>query len=74
MTAADVPAVAALHVATFETHTATNSGGPTYTLREYQWRKAFAEHDGSWFGVVIDSGRFPRGLRMARPAGIGGAM
>jgi L-amino acid N-acyltransferase YncA len=53
MTAADVPAVAALHVATFnETHTVRNDG-PSYALREYQWRKAFAEDDGTWFGVVI---------------------
>lgn len=54
MTVADVPAVAALHVATFnETHT-VNNDGPLYALREYQWRKAFAEDDGSWFGVVIE--------------------
>jgi L-amino acid N-acyltransferase YncA len=54
MTPADVAAVAALHVATFnETHTVRNDG-PSYALREYQWSKAFAEDDGSWFGVVIE--------------------
>ena len=51
MTRNDVPAVAALHVATFnETHT-LNDDGPTYELRESQWRKAFEE--SSWFGIVI---------------------
>ena len=55
MTAADVPAVAALHVATFnETHTVHNDG-PSLALRESQWSKAFAENDGSWFGVVIEA-------------------
>jgi GNAT superfamily N-acetyltransferase len=55
MTAADVPAVATLHVATFnETHT-RNNNGPSYTLREQQWRNAFANHDGTWFGVVIEA-------------------
>ena len=54
MTAADVPAVAALHVATFnETHTVANNG-PSYALREQQWRSAFENHDGTWFGVVIE--------------------
>jgi GNAT superfamily N-acetyltransferase len=54
MIAEDVPAVAALHVATFnETHT-RNNDGPSYALRESQWRAAFANSDGSWFGVVIE--------------------
>ena len=57
MTRADVSAVAALHVATFnETHT-VNNDGPSYELRESQWRKAFTESDGSWFGVVIENER-----------------
>jgi GNAT superfamily N-acetyltransferase len=55
MTRADVPAVAALHVATFnETHTVHNDG-PGYELRESQWRKAFTEEAGTWFGVVIEN-------------------
>jgi L-amino acid N-acyltransferase YncA len=55
MTAADVPAVAALHVATFnETHT-VNNNGPSFALREQQWRSAFENHDGTWFGVVIEA-------------------
>ena len=56
MTAADVPAVAALHVATFiETHGGARP--PSYTLREQQWRAAFAEADGRWFGVVVENER-----------------
>jgi ribosomal protein S18 acetylase RimI-like enzyme len=54
MTSADVPAVAALHVATFnETHT-LNNDGPTYELRESQWRAFFQAPDRHWFGLVIE--------------------
>jgi len=56
MTAADAPAVAALHVAAFnETHT-LNNDGPGYELRERQWREAFLRPAGSWFGIVVESG------------------
>src|SRR5688500_13816505 len=67
MTIADVPAVAALHVATFnETHTLFNDG-PSYALRESQWRAAFAD-EGSWFGVVIeDEGGRLVGFAKGRP-------
>ena len=55
MTRDDVPAVAALHVATFnETHT-VNNDGQSYELREHQSRSAFKESDGSLFGVVIEN-------------------
>ena len=55
MTEADVQAVAALHVATFnETHT-LNNNGPSYALRESQWRAAFQEPADSWFGIVIEN-------------------
>jgi GNAT superfamily N-acetyltransferase len=41
--------------ATFnETHT-VNNDGPTYELREHQWRSAFAKDDGSWFSIVIEN-------------------
>src|SRR5213078_2642445 len=51
----DVPAVAALHVATFnETHT-TNNDGPGYALRENQWRAVFEGSDKNWFGIVIEN-------------------
>jgi GNAT superfamily N-acetyltransferase len=57
MTSGDVPAVAALHVTTFnETHT-LNNDGPSYELRESQWRRAFLESGGSWFGIVIENER-----------------
>ena len=51
----DVPAIAALHVQTFnETHRGGLPGGPTYELRESQWRHAFTRVDGSWFRFVIE--------------------
>ena len=50
-TAADVPALADLHVRTFnETH----GPGPTYEIRERQWREAFQSADGSWFCFVVE--------------------
>jgi hypothetical protein len=50
-TAADVPALAHLHVATFiETH---GGRGPTYQTREWQWREAFAQADRNWFCYLI---------------------
>jgi ribosomal protein S18 acetylase RimI-like enzyme len=49
--AADVPALADLHVRTFnETH----GPGPTYAVRERQWRDAFQGADGSWFCIVVE--------------------
>jgi len=51
----DVPALARLHVQTFnETHRGGRSGGPSYELRERQWREAFAVKDGSWFCFVVE--------------------
>jgi ribosomal protein S18 acetylase RimI-like enzyme len=51
----DVPALARLHVRTFdETHRGGRSGGPSYELRERQWREAFAVRDGSWFCFVVE--------------------
>jgi GNAT superfamily N-acetyltransferase len=52
---ADVPALARLHVQTFnEAHRGGRGGGPSYELRERQWRDAFAAHDGSWFCFVVE--------------------
>src|SRR5262245_31227419 len=52
----DVPALARLHVQTFnETHRGGRSGGPSYELRERQWREAFAVRDQSWFGFVVEN-------------------
>src|SRR5215472_7913730 len=54
----DIPALAELHVKTFnETHRAGNPGGPSYELRERQWREAFERQDGSWFCYVIEDDR-----------------
>jgi len=51
----DVPALASLHVRTFnETHRGGRSGGPSYELRERQWREAFKVTDGSWFCFVVE--------------------
>jgi L-amino acid N-acyltransferase YncA len=53
-TAADVPALARLHVTTFnETHAPVLQNGPTYAVREYQWRQAFQSADGSCFCFVL---------------------
>ena len=54
-TAQDVPALAQLHVTTFnETHCGPFSHGPTYEVREWQWREMFAKANGSWFCFVIE--------------------
>jgi len=51
----DVPALAKLHVQTFnETHRGGRSGGPSYELRERQWREAFMVTDGTWFCFVVE--------------------
>jgi ribosomal protein S18 acetylase RimI-like enzyme len=72
-TSADVPALARLHVTTFnETHAPVLRNGPSYEVREYQWRQAFQSADGSWFCFVIE-GRsdeligFAKGQRYAHP-------
>jgi GNAT superfamily N-acetyltransferase len=55
-TAADIGALARLHVTTWnDTHLAPfEKGGPTYEIRESQWREAFKVTDGSWFCFVIE--------------------
>ena len=51
----DVPALARLHVQTFnETHRGGRDGGPSFELREHQWREAFRVEDGSWFCFVVE--------------------
>ena len=75
---ADIPALAHLHVATWNaTHRGGRSGGPSYELRERQWRDAFSQSDGSWFCLVIERADgalvgFAKGSRYAsaRSAGI----
>ena len=54
-TSEDISALARLHVQTFnETHRGGCDGGPSYELRERQWRDAFAITDGSWFCFVVE--------------------
>jgi hypothetical protein len=56
-TSANVPALARLHVTTFnETHAPVLMNGPTYEVRAFQWRTAFQSADGMWFCFVIDDG------------------
>ena len=65
----DVPALARLHVRTFnETHSPGAGKGPSYELREQQWRQVFAKSDGSWFCYVVvdkvgDLVGFAKGMR-----------
>ena len=51
----DIPALAHLHVATFE-ETHGRLGAPAYELRERQWRAAF-DGDASWFCYVAEDAR-----------------
>jgi ribosomal protein S18 acetylase RimI-like enzyme len=51
----DVPALARLHVLTFnETHRGGRSDGPSFAIRERQWREAFDLNDGTWFCFVVE--------------------
>jgi ribosomal protein S18 acetylase RimI-like enzyme len=51
----DIAELARLHVETFnETHCGGRPGGPSYELRERQWREAFLRHDAPWFCFVIE--------------------
>ena len=73
-TAADVPALARLHVETWNaTYAPLLMKGPGYEVRERQWREAFAANDGSWFCLVVErpDGRlvgFAKGTRSDHPA------
>lgn len=67
-TMADVPLLAALHVATFnETH-GSHPNGPTIELRQYQWQNIFQAKDGTWFCLVMeDSGGNLVGFAKGQP-------
>jgi peptide-methionine (S)-S-oxide reductase len=54
-TSADIPALAALHVQTWNATYPDVPVKPTCEIRERQWREAFAVTDGSWFCFVIES-------------------
>lgn len=67
-TSLDVPALARLHVRTWNATHGWRPNGPTYQLRERQWRNAFSHRDGSWFCLVIQSATgelvgFAKGVR-----------
>ena len=72
-TAADVPALARVHVAAWEaTYAPLLAKGPGLAVRERQWREAFATDDGSWFCLVVErpDGRlvgFAKGRRSDHP-------
>lgn len=72
-TAADVPALAQLHVTTWNATYATMlMKGPSVEVRERQWREAFANPDGSWFCFVVENARgelvgFAKGQRSDHP-------
>jgi ribosomal protein S18 acetylase RimI-like enzyme len=53
-TAADIPALAALHVKTWNATYPDVEKKPTYEIRERQWRQAFAVTDGSVFSFVVE--------------------
>jgi ribosomal protein S18 acetylase RimI-like enzyme len=53
-TAADIPALADLHVRTWNATYPDVQKTPTYEIRERQWRESFAVTDGSWFCFVVE--------------------
>lgn len=71
-TAADVPALARLHVTAWNATYPGFRSRPAYELRERQWRETFATTDGSWFCFVIENQHgelvgFAKGMRYAHP-------
>jgi len=53
-TAPDIPALAQLHVTTWNATHGWRPKGPTYELRERQWREAFGSNDTPWFCLVVE--------------------
>jgi L-amino acid N-acyltransferase YncA len=54
-TEADIPALARLHVLTWNaTYAPFLMKGPSVEIREWQWREAFEKQDGSWFCFVVE--------------------
>jgi ribosomal protein S18 acetylase RimI-like enzyme len=48
----DLPFLVSIHVTSWNATYPTYHPKPTYTLREYQWRKAFEEREDDWFCYV----------------------
>jgi hypothetical protein len=53
-TASDIPALSRLHVTTWNATHGWRPNGPTYELRERQWRQAFSGKDAPWFCLVVE--------------------
>ena len=51
----DIPALAALHVRTWNETYWNVRNPPTYAIREKQWREQFQVTDGSWFCFVVEN-------------------
>ena len=51
---ADIPALADLHVRTWNATYPDVEKQPTFTIRERQWKEAFRVTDGSWFAFVVE--------------------
>jgi len=56
-TSDDIPALAQLHVKTWNDTYWSVVNPPSAQLRERQWREQFAISDGSWFCFVIENSR-----------------
>lgn len=52
--AADIPALAHLHVETWNATYPNVHPKPTHAIRERQWRDAFAVTDGTWFSFIVE--------------------
>ena len=73
-TVKDIPRLAALHVRTWADTYPMVRRPPTFAIRESQWIDAFANADGSWFCIVIESGAgeligFAKGVRTGPESG-----
>ena len=54
-TSADIPALARLHVVTWNaTYAPFLMKGPSYEIRERQWREAFMKTDPGWFCFLVE--------------------
>jgi GNAT superfamily N-acetyltransferase len=71
--AGDIPALAQLHVTTWnDTYAPLGMRGPPVAIREQQWRQAFAKANGSWFCFVVENAKgqlvgFAKGNRSDNP-------
>ena len=53
--AADIPALARLHVTTWNaTYAPLLMKGPSYEVREGQWCEAFAKNEAGWFCFIVE--------------------